>query len=130
MSDATEHADAREAPIDAEVVSRTAGATDVSEDDLGDALVVLGAELIGRHAEFESAYEYATVDGRRAYLADEAAWTRVATDVDLDERLATAARRAHGEQARLLFDEAVRSGRLDGDAVGIVVGVDTAEEMT
>ncbi|WP_224269991.1 hypothetical protein [Haloprofundus salinisoli] len=132
MTDSTSASDVeqtRELPFDAAVVERTADETGVGADDLTDALLVLDAELLGNHSEYEGGYDYVTVDGRRAYLVDEAVWEAFAASFDLDEELLAAARRAHDEQARLLFDSSVESAPPAEDAVGVVVGVDTAEEM-
>lgn len=122
--------DEAETPIDRSVIERTAEDSPVSEDDLAEALVVLDAELLGRHSAYEAEYEYATVGDRRAYLLDEAAWDDLAGSFDLDDDLLAAARSAHTEQARLLFDEAVESHYAEEATVGVVVGIDTAEQMT
>ncbi|WP_224447609.1 hypothetical protein [Haloprofundus salilacus] len=119
----------RELPFDSAVVDRVAGAEGVETSDLTDALAVLDAELLGKHSEFESEYDYVTADGRRAYLVDEAAWESFADSFDFENDLRSAARHAHDEQARLLYDSLVESAELVENAVGVVVGVDTAEEM-
>ncbi|WP_101295689.1 hypothetical protein [Halegenticoccus soli] len=121
--------EARESPIDVAVVRRVADESGVPADELADALVVLDAELLGRHSAYEAEYDYVTASGRRAYLVDADEWESLTADLDVDGRVADAVRRAHAEQARLLFDAAVKSGRFDGDTAGVVVGVDTAEEM-
>ncbi len=119
----------REAPIDNAVIVRTAESTGATEDDLSDALAVLNAELLGRHSEFEAESEYVTVDGRRAYAVGDADWQQVTAGHDLSVTLERAVRDAHTEQARLLFEEAAESVSVESDA-GIVVGVDTAEQMS
>ncbi|WP_129114790.1 hypothetical protein [Halegenticoccus tardaugens] len=122
-------AETRESSIDAAVVDRAAEAAAVTADELADVLVVLDAELLGRHSTYEADGEYVTAEGRRAYLVGDDEWESLAADVGIDDPLAAAARRAHDEQARALFEEAGQADRVDRDETGIVVGVDTAEEM-
>ncbi|KTG10632.1 hypothetical protein AUR64_08175 [Haloprofundus marisrubri] len=129
MSDHTNEAETRDLPFDDRVVERTVETTDVALDELTDALTVVDAELLGKHSEFESEYDHVTVDGRRAYLVDEAAWDSFVVSFGLDEKLLAAARRTHDEQARLLFDSSTEGVEPADDFVGVVVGVDTAEEM-
>ncbi|WP_224332598.1 hypothetical protein [Haloprofundus halobius] len=129
MSDHNDSDEMRDLPFDTSVVERTVETTDVAVDELTDALVVLDAELRGKHSEFESDFDHVTVDGRRAYLVDEAAWSSFVDSFDLDDELLSAAGRAHDEQARLLFDSSVESAEPAEDSVGVAVGIDTAEEM-
>jgi hypothetical protein len=121
--------DAGDLPIPDSVLSGTADRTDVSIETLVDTLVVLDADLRGRHSAYEANYEYVTVDGTRAYLADSEAWEAVVSEFDLDGDLESAARRAHTEGATLLVDRSVENPQVTEDIVGIVVGVDTAEVM-
>jgi hypothetical protein len=118
----------REVPIDEHVVEEVADSADVAVDELADTLVVLDAELRGHHAAFESG-EYVLVDGRRAYAVSPSDWTDAVPIADLDDALVDAAKEAHTRQAKLLFDSAVESTEFDEGTVGVVVGVDTAEEM-
>lgn len=131
MADEDLPADVRDLPLTGAVVSRTADRTGVPAEDLVDALVVLDADLRGRHSTYEAEYDYVTVDGVRGYLADREAWETLLEDFDLAGDLADAARAAHTEGARLLYDRSVEEhGQFTEDTVGIVVGVDTAEQMT
>lgn len=130
MSDHTDEAEMRDLPFDERVVERTAETTDVALDELTDALTIVDAELLGKHSEFEGEFDHVTVDGRRAYLVDEAAWNSFVESFDLSEELRAATRRTHDEQARLLFDSSVEGVEPTGESVGVVVGIDTAEEMT
>jgi hypothetical protein len=131
MSDDTPSALERdEVPLDAAVTERVAEDADVSTDDLTDVLTVLDAELRGLHSEFERESDYVTVEGRRAYVVDREAWESVVEGFELEPELVEAARRAHSEQARLLVDAAVSDVRFGGEDVGVVVGVETAEEMS
>lgn len=119
-----------EAPIDASVVERVADETNVSADELTNALVELNATLIGRHSTFERTADYVTVDGVRGYRVGVDNWETVLSDFTFEDEVETAVRRAHTEQARVLFASAAdtREGFADDD-VGAVVGVDTAEEF-
>ncbi|AUV83468.1 hypothetical protein C2R22_18970 [Salinigranum rubrum] len=131
MSDDTPSALERaDVPVDAAVAERVVEDAGVSIDDLADVLTVLDAELRGLHSEFEREHDYVTVEGRRAYVVDREAWEAVVEGFDLDSALVDTARRAHTEQARLLVDAAVSDVRFDDSDVGIVVGVETAEEMS
>lgn len=123
--------DLRDLPVTESVVSRTADRADVAPEALVDVLAVLDADLRGRHSTYETEHDYVTVDGTRAYLADDETWESLVADFDLDDDLAAAARGAHTEAARLLYDRSVEEqGQFTEDTVGIVVGVDTAEQMT
>jgi hypothetical protein len=114
-------------PIDANVVARVAEEADLSESALRDALAVIDSELRGRHAQLEREREYVTADDRRAYRADDGVWERLTAGMSFDDSTERAVREAHTEQARLLDADAVEAvGFGDG---GVVVGVDTAEEM-
>jgi hypothetical protein len=121
--------DAGELPIPDSVLSGTADRTDVSVEELVDTLLILDADLRGRHAAYEANYEYVTVDGTRAYLADSEAWEDLVGEFDLDGALESAARRAHTEGATLLVDRSIENPQITEGIVGIVVGVDTAEVM-
>ncbi|SEO44506.1 hypothetical protein SAMN04487948_102447 [Halogranum amylolyticum] len=127
MSDVSTKA-IREAPIDERVVEEAAAERDLETADVADALVVIDAELRGHHSDFEHG-EYVTVEDRRAYAVSTDDWTAATETVDFEEPLVTAAREAHTRQAKLLFDSAVESVQFDEGTVGVVVGVDTAEEM-
>ena len=120
---------ASETSIDEAVIERVADRTDVAGDRLADALVVVHAELIGHHAEYERTAEYVTDDDVRAYRVDAAEWDRIADQTDLDDA-AAAVRAAHTEQARLLFSAAADAGDdFATDEAGVVVGIDTAEQF-
>ncbi|PSP76798.1 hypothetical protein BRC86_00620 [Halobacteriales archaeon QS_3_64_16] len=121
--------DADELPIPDSALSGTADRTDVSTEELVDTLLILDADLRGRHAAYEANYEYVTSDGTRAYLADSEAWENLVSEFDLDGALESAARRAHTEGATLLVDRSVENPQVTEGIIGIVVGVDTAEVM-
>ncbi|WP_440771897.1 hypothetical protein [Natronorubrum sp. DTA28] len=129
MSD-DQPSETNEAHIDDAVLERTADRSGVDIETISDALVVLHAALIGRHSTFERDYEYATVDGTRAYRVPETVWDDLADEFELEDEVAAAVEFAHSEQAQLVFADAVgvddRFG--DGDR-GVVVGIDTAEEF-
>lgn len=120
-----------EAPIGGAVVERMAESAAVEASALVDSLLALNAELLGRHSSFErTAADYVTVDGKRAYRIDEAAWDDLLDYFDFDPGTAAALRETHTEAARLLFAAAV--GADDGfapDEAGVVIGVDTAEQF-
>lgn len=119
-----------ETSIDEAVVDRAADRSGVDADEVTDALVVLHASLIGRHAEFEREYDYATVEGARAYRVHEAVWDDLREEFDVEGDVADAVEFAHTEQARLTFADAVDADRrFEHDDRGVVVGVDTAEEF-
>lgn len=131
MTDGDLPEDARDLPLSESALSHAADREGVPMGDLVDALVVLDADLRGRHSTYEAEYDYVTVDGTRAYLADGEAWESLVTDFDLGSDVAEAARVAHTEGARLLYDRSVEEhGQFTENTVGIVVGVDTAEQMT
>jgi len=131
VTDSDLPADARDLPIPDSALAHAADRTDVAVGELVDALVVLDADLRGRHSTYEVDHDYVTVDGVRAYLADGDAWESLVTEFDLDGDIEDGAREAHTEGARLLYDRSVEEhGRFTEEVVGIVVGVDTAEEMT
>lgn len=121
----------RTTPFDERVVEDTAEHVGVDSDELADALAVLDAALRGHHSEFESdeSSAYVTVDDRRAYTISQTLWDETVPTGDVSGDLATAAKAAHTRQAKLLFESAVESTQFDEDTVGVVVGVDTAEEM-
>lgn len=119
-----------ETSIDEAVVDRAADRSGVDADEITDALVVLHASLIGRHSEFEREYDYATVDGTRAYRVPESVWDDLREAFDAGDEVADAVEFAHTEQARLAFADAVDADEHFGEGDrGIVVGVDTAEEF-
>jgi hypothetical protein len=121
---------ATEVSIDDAVVERAADRAGVEEDALPDALVVLHAELIGRHAQYERAYDYVTVDGMRAYRVDDIVWGELFGEFSFPEDVGRAAEAAHTEQARPLFAGSVRGDdNFGADEAGIVIGVDTAEQF-
>ena len=121
---------ADETSIDAAVIERVADRASLTGKELADALVVVHAELIGRHAEYERTGDYVTEDAVRAYRVDESEWEQLVEEMDLEADEAVAIRAAHTEQARLMFSSKVdaRDDFTAGEA-GIVVGVDTAEEF-
>jgi hypothetical protein len=118
----------REVPVDEQVVEDVASHARITAEALADALVILDAELRGHHSEFEDG-KYVLVDGRRAYAVSPSDWEDAVPMADLDDTLVEAAKEAHTRQAKLLFDSAVESTQFDEGTVGVVVGVDTAEEM-
>ena len=129
MTDTDLPEEARELPILDSALENAADRNDVPLRELTDALVVLDADLRGRHSTYETNYEYVTVDRVRAYLADAEAWAALVADFDLDSTVEDAVRAAHTESARLLRDRAVENPQFAEETVGIVVGVDTAEEI-
>ncbi|MFB6304372.1 MAG: hypothetical protein ABEH47_04335 [Haloferacaceae archaeon] len=119
-----------EAGLDAAVVDRAVDLTDVAADALDDALVILHAELIGRHSNLEADTDHVTVDGRRAYRVHESVWDDFLEEFDFDDATEVAVRYAHTEQAKLLFATSV--GGTDNFAPeeeGVVIGIDTAEQF-
>ena len=123
-------AETRESHVDEAVLDHAADSAGVDPDALADALVVLDAELLSRHATLEREYDYATVDDTRAYRVPASVWDDLVADFDFGDDLGAAVELAHTEQARLVFADAVRvdDGFAD-DERGVVVGVDTAEEF-
>jgi hypothetical protein len=121
--------DAGDLPIPDSALSSAADRTDAPIEEPIDTLLILDADLRGRHSAYEANYAYVTVSGTRAYLADEEAWEELLTDFDLDTDLEAAARRAHTEGAELLADRSVENPQFAEGTVGIVIGVDTAEVM-
>lgn len=122
---------ASETSIDAAVIERVADRLEaITGERLADALVVVHAELIGRHAEYERTGDYVTGDGVRAYRVDESAWDDLGDAVGLEGEELVAVRAAHTEQARLAFSAAA-DARDDfaTDEAGVVVGIDTAEQF-
>lgn len=128
MVDQTAAATVDEVPFDEQVVAAVADETTVDAETLADSLVVLDAELRGHHSDFEDG-GYVTVDGRRAYAVSEADWETLLSAVDFEGDLAEAVRQVHTRQARQLFAAAVDSAPFDDDTPGVVIGVETAEEM-
>lgn len=121
---------ANETSIDSAVMERVADRAAISGEELADALVVLHAELIGHHAEYERTGEYVTEDDVRAYRVEAAEWDQLADDVEFEDDVADAVRAAHTEQARLMFSADVDSrDDFRADEAGVVVGIDTAEQF-
>ena len=119
-----------EAPIDGAVVRRVVEDRPVEVDAVADTLVEVNAGLLGRHAELERAGEYVTVDGVRGYRVGEGTWEELLDGYGFDGETAAAVVASHTEQARLLFADAVDGDdRFAADEVGVVIGVDTAEEF-
>ncbi|MBX0298324.1 hypothetical protein EGH23_26050, partial [Halomicroarcula sp. F27] len=58
---------ADESGLDGATIERVAEMADVEHQTLATALVILHAELIGRHSNLEHSTDYVTVDGTRAY---------------------------------------------------------------
>ncbi|SEA18216.1 hypothetical protein SAMN04488065_2129 [Haloplanus vescus] len=122
--------DTGEAPITGAVVERVATGVDPDSTDIVDALLAVNAELLGRHGQFERAADYVTVDGTRAYRIERAMWDDLIDDFDFDQSLAAAVRLTHTEQARNLFTTTVGADdRFATNEVGVVVGIDTAEQF-
>jgi len=122
--------DTGDAPITGAVVERIAEGVDPPADAVVDALLALTAELPGRHAAFGRSTDSVTVDGKRAYRIDRDEWATLVDDFGFDEAVVAAVRLAHTEQARLLFAAAVGADdRFSPDEVGVVVGLDTAEQF-
>jgi hypothetical protein len=122
---------ASETSIDEAVIERVADrSAALTGEELADALVVVHAELIGRHSEYERTADYVTDDGVRAYRVEESAWDDLADAVDLGGEELPAVRAAHTEQARLMFSAAADAGDdFRSDQAGVVVGIDTAEQF-
>ncbi|SFG87885.1 hypothetical protein SAMN04488063_3196 [Halopelagius inordinatus] len=121
-----------ESPIDASVAKRVAAETALDEDELRTALVELNAALIGYHSELERRGDYQTVDGVRAYRVSRDEWKTLLAEFDFEfgEQTESALLRAHTEQAETAFaSSADARERFEDDQVGVVVGVDTAEEF-
>lgn len=121
-----------ESPIDASVAERVADETDLDIDELRNALVQLNAALLGQHSELERSGDYQTVDGVRAYRVSREEWEKLLDkfDFEFDEETESALLRAHTEQTQLMFASAIDAReRFEDDQVGVVVGVDTAEEF-
>ncbi|MFB6223434.1 MAG: hypothetical protein ABEH86_07155 [Haloarcula sp.] len=119
-----------ESGLDTAVIERAAERAAVDEQDLCDALIILHAELIGRHGEFEREFDYVTVDGTRAYRVDDSVFDSLLSEFGFEEAVRDAIRLAHTEQAKLLFAKSVRGDdNFDTDECGIVIGIDTAEQF-
>lgn len=121
-----------ESPIDASVAERVADETDLSLDELKNALVELNAALIGYHSELERCGDYQTVDGARAYRISDDDWENLLAkfDFEFDDEMESALLRTHTEQTRLMFASSIDAReRFEENDVGVVVGVDTAEEF-
>lgn len=119
-----------ESPIDAPVAERVADETELDLEELRTALVELNSRLIGRHSALERRGDYQTVDGVRGYRIPAEEWESILEEFDFDEETEGALLRAHTEQTRMLFAESPDAReRFEDDEVGVVVGVDTAEEF-
>jgi hypothetical protein len=119
-----------EVHINNDVLDLAADRSVVDVDAIADALVVIHAALIGRHSEFESEYDYATVDETRAYRVPETVWDDLGTEFELEADVAAAVELAHTEQAQLVFADAVGvDDRFEEGDRGVVIGIDTAEEF-
>lgn len=118
----------REAPIDDAVLDQTAAQSEVDAERIVDALVILHAELVGRHAEFERDDDYVTVDNTRAYRVPHPVWDDLIDAFEFEAAVAAAVEFAHTEQARRLFADADGvEERFGDDDRGVVIGIDTAE---
>ncbi|GGK76742.1 hypothetical protein [Haloarcula sebkhae] len=119
-----------ESGLDAAVIERAAERADVDEGDLCDALVILHADLIGRHGQFEREFDYVTVDGTRAYRISDEVCDGLLSEFGFKEGITAGVRLAHTEQAKLLFAKSIRGDdNFDADECGIVIGIDTAEQF-
>lgn len=119
-----------EVDFDATVVERAAELAEVGADSLVGALVVLHAELIGRHSNLEADTDYVTVDGRRGYRVRELVWDEFLAEFDFDDPTEAAVRYVHTEQAKLLFAKSVRGhDNFAPGEEGVVIGIDTAEQF-
>jgi len=119
-----------ESGLDVAVIERVAERAGVDKKELCDALVVLHAELIGRHSQFERDDEYVTVEGTRAYRVPDEECDDLLAVFDFEDDVAAAVRLAHTEQAKLMFAQDVAGDdNFDSDECGIVVGIDTAEQF-
>ena len=122
--------DTGEAPITGAVIERVAQGVDPDASAIANALLALNAELLGRHGSLERTADYVTVEGTRAYRIDRDEWAALTADFGFEDSMAAAVRLVHTEQARLLFTTAVGADdRFAPDEVGVVVGIDTAEQF-
>ncbi|WP_435068085.1 hypothetical protein [Haloplanus sp. C73] len=122
--------DTGEVPITGAIVERVAEGVDPDPATIVDALLTLNPELLGRHAEFERLGDYVTVDGTRAYRVGRSEWDDLLDGFEFDPSLAAAVRLAHTEQARNHFTTTVGADdRFATDEVGVVIGIDTAEQF-
>jgi hypothetical protein len=119
-----------ESGLDTAVIERAAERADIDEKELCDALVVLHADLIGRHSQFERAFDYVTVDGTRAYRVSDEVCDDLLSEFGFQDDITAGVGLAHTEQAKLLFAKSVRGDdNFDADECGIVIGIDTAEQF-
>ncbi|GCF14764.1 hypothetical protein Harman_26990 [Haloarcula mannanilytica] len=119
-----------ESGLDTAVIERAAERAGIDEKSLCDALVILHADLIGRHSKFEREFDYVTVDGTRAYRISDEVCDDLLSEFGFDDDIAAGVRLAHTEQAKLLFAKSVRGDdNFDADECGIVIGIDTAEQF-
>jgi hypothetical protein len=130
MSSPDTGAASTESGLDVAVIERAAERAGIEKQALCDALVVLHAELIGRHSQFERDDEYVTVEGTRAYRVPDAECDDLLSEFDFEDDTETAVRLAHTEQAKLMFaTDVAGDDNFDSDECGIVVGIDTAEQF-
>lgn len=116
-------------PIDERIVEEVAADADITAEDLANTLVILDSELRGYHSTFEQK-QYTTVDGSRAYVVSSDDWDQFVTDVEFEnENVLEAVKAAHTRQAVQMFDAAVESAHFGENQLGVVIGVDTAEQM-
>lgn len=126
---ATAERGAAESGIDAAIIERAAEKMEIPTTDLADALVVLHAELIGRHAQYERSTEHVTVDGTRAYQVTGEEWDELLSGYDFAADVESAVMLAHTLMAELLFAKSVKGDDAFGpEEAGIVIGIDTAEQ--
>jgi len=119
-----------ESGLDGAVIERVAEWTGIGEQELCDALVILHADLIGRHSAFEREFDYVTVDGTRAYRVSDEVCDELLSEFGFEDAVAAGVELAHTEQAKLLFAKSVRGDdNFDDDECGIVIGIDTAEQF-
>lgn len=119
-----------ESGLDTAVIERAAERAGIDEKSLCDALVILHADLIGRHSQFEGEGDYVTVDGTRAYRVSDEVCDDLLSEFGFEDDIAAGVRVTHTEQAKLLFAKSVHGDdNFDADECGIVIGIDTAEQF-
>lgn len=129
MSGPQTTAGAAESGIDAAIIEYAADQMGLDPSAIADALVVLHADLIGRHARYERTCEHVTVDGTRAYRVTGEEWDELLSAFDFAADVEAGVMLAHTEMAELLFAESVSGDDAFGPKeAGIVIGIDTAEQ--
>lgn len=129
MSGPRTTAGADESGIDAEVIEYAADQMGLDPGAIADALIVLHADLIGRHAIYERSCEHVTIDGTRAYRVTGEEWGALLSDFDFAADVEAGVMLAHTEMAELLFAKSVSGDDAFGpEEAGIVIGIDTAEQ--